>query len=303
MPQRLGARADRQLPSLRPVALAPPVSSPSFPPHPNPAGVSTFPTAEALPLRGALALDSEGRPGGSWPLGSPPPLGTGCPGGASSGKALLEENATPAVCRPGPWWPLPGERWRDGAGRTPGRKAVGRGPPRACARVLGGSAGSLSLPRGFAEKPKSNIAVEPGQRWRGGRRPQGPPRAHSTSPTPCGALGAPGRACRAPETSASAGVSSRRCPASAAPRPLHRHHPDAISESDSRSGLGPRRSPPRPTTVTSASLGRAGVPAGAPSSHRQRSSGPGVVKCEGSPEHTARRSAEAAGQKPPAARP
>lgn len=303
MPQRLGARADRQLPSLRPVALAPPVSSPSFPPPPQSGWRFYLPNRRGPSLAGSPCLGLGGTP--RWELAPrvAPPLGTGCPGGASSGKALLEENAIPAVCRPGPWWPLPGERWRDGAGRTPGRKAVGRGPPRACARVLGGSAGSLSLPRGFAEKPKSNIAVEPGQRWRGGRRPQGPPRAHSTSPTPCGALGAPGRACRAPETSASAGVSSRRCPASAAPRPLHRHHPDAISESDSRSGLGPRRSPPRPTTVTSASLGRAGVPAGAPSSHRQRSSGPGVVKCEGSPEHTARRSAEAAGQKPPAARP
>ena len=52
---------------------------------------------------------------------------------------------------------------------------------------------------------------------------------------------------------------------------------DAIRESDFRSGLESPGSPPRPATMTSASLGRAGIPAGAPSPHRPPSSGPGAI--------------------------
>lgn len=144
MPQRLGARAHRQLPSLRPTALAPPVSSPSFPPpHPNPAGVSTFPTAEALPLRGALALDSEGRPGGSWPLGSPPRLGTGVPwGGLRAGRRCWRKTQPLPSAAPGRSGHFPGRGGRTEQGARPGGKRRGEGPRvrvRACWGALPGA--------------------------------------------------------------------------------------------------------------------------------------------------------------------
>lgn len=164
----------------------------------------------------------------------------------------------------------------DRAGRTPGRpEAAGRGHRRRgglegpCARARWGAgwalpgarrlqptSGSLSSPRGLCLKTQIRHGGGAQPALERGPETTGPAPRQIHVPAPCGALVAPGPACRAPETRASWTVSPRKCPASTdypagavVPRPLHRHHGQMRSVSPtpgagcSRAG---RRPGPRP---------------------------------------------------------
>lgn len=251
---------------LRPSRLAPA-------PPPHRAGVSVFPTTEALPLREpppwTRPLGSPSSPnrselgGGGWqagraaggkgsPITAPAPhpaRGCGCHFQAGGGGPSREYA-----------WEASG-----GGARAPAQRGP-RGP--VCARALGGRVGSAGSSAAAAhqrqlELTKGALLKNPNQTWRwspasagAGAETTGPAPRRVHVPAPCGALDAPGPACGAPETRASWTVSPRKCPASTdypagavVPRPLHRHHGQKRSVSPtpgagwSRAG---RRPGPRP---------------------------------------------------------
>ena len=126
-------------------------SHPPPPPTPHPAGVSAFPTAEALPWRGAPALDSEGRAGGSWPLGSPPPRnGRALGGGLRAGRRCWRKTQPSLSAAPGRGGHFPGGGGGTEQGARPGGKRRGEGTRvrvRACWGALPGAAVAAAHPR------------------------------------------------------------------------------------------------------------------------------------------------------------
>lgn len=301
----VGARADRQPARVSPsrirltlpMALAPPVLSPLA------AGASAFPDSRGPALEGSPRLGLGGtrqwRPAPQVPPSTP--RNGRALGGLRAGK-LLEENANPLPPPPGPRAAAatsPGEATgpsRAHAHETSGgeRAHAPEGAARACVcACMSGVGGALLgakvaathqrelefTTRALLKKPNPTLRLSPGKSWSGGRRPSVPAARRVHVSNPRGALGPPRPACRAPETGADGTVSPRKCLAcrclvglcrpAASPSPRPRG-----AGSDSRSGLGPagrRRGPgpsSGPATVTSASLGRAGVPAGATSPQR-----------------------------------
>lgn len=150
--------------------------------------------------------------------------------------------------------------------------------------------------------PKSNIAVEPRtglERWQ------------ETAGPAARASRCAGTSLRGARNPASGTVSLRSArppliawlvPSRAAsPPPPPR---GAISESDSRAGWAARAGvgvggpPPRPTTVTLASLNQEGGRQARPARTLRGAQAQSLSMCQGSPGHTERRSALAAGLKP-----
>lgn len=139
MPQRLGARAHRQLPSLRPTALAPPVSSPSFPPPPQSGWRFYLPNRRGPSFAGSPCLGLGGTP--RWELAprvAPPASERACPGGGFEREGAAGGKLNP--CRLPPRAVVATSRGEvAGPSRAHAREESGgeRAPACVCARVGG----------------------------------------------------------------------------------------------------------------------------------------------------------------------